>query len=171
MHVMGPEGNILFAAPSIRAIAGYSPDDVVGRPLDAFIHHDDVNSFNRDMRLSVATGLPLRHHYRLRKKDGRYVIFEVVGHAHYGQGVTVPSADDCKCVFALARPYPSKQAEEVDSFLELKMENELLRQDIERMRLEVANDEEARAALEQFQHTLPAAREGAARLAHLLCAH
>lgn len=64
-------------------------------------------------------------------------MFEITGHWYYGSSTSNDSnsnskdrSDSAKCFFAIARPYPSKNAAMLDSFLELKFENERLRQEL-----------------------------------------
>ncbi|GAA5981103.1 hypothetical protein JCM5350_007155 [Sporobolomyces pararoseus] len=94
----------------------------------------------------------LTAHYRFRTKDDRHVLFEVTGHFFSGSTITPNSTGSSssstssssnpspapgggpggqpKCFFGLARPYPSRSIAMLDSFLELKMENERLRQEL-----------------------------------------
>jgi len=96
----------------------------------------------------------LTAHYRFKTKDERHVLFEVTGHFFSGSTISptptgssssssnasssnpspVPPAggggSQPKCFFGLARPYPSRSIAMLDSFLELKMENERLRQEL-----------------------------------------
>lgn len=102
----------------------------------------------------------LTAHYRFRTKDDRHVLFEVTGHFFSGSTISPlptgtasgssssssmssssnPSPAPAlgsgtthaqpKCFFGLARPYPSRSIAMLDSFLELKMENERLRQEL-----------------------------------------
>lgn len=94
----------------------------------------------------------LTAHYRFRTKDDRHVLFEITGHFFSGStpspassssnlnntssssssssSASPPTVGQPKCFFGLARPYPSRSIAMLDSFLELKMENERLRQEL-----------------------------------------
>jgi len=96
----------------------------------------------------------LTAHYRFRTKDDRHVLFEITGHFFSGStssptssssilnnassssassstsSASPPTQGQPKCFFGLARPYPSRSIAMLDSFLELKMENERLRQEL-----------------------------------------
>ena len=69
-----------------------------------------------------------------------YCVVEVVGHAHVASSryATNPTnlSPFCQAVFLVARPYPTKNASLLDSFLEHKMENERLRRRIDDLRRE-----------------------------------
>ncbi|KAM0755355.1 GATA-domain-containing protein [Meredithblackwellia eburnea MCA 4105] len=132
MHVLGPDGTILFAAPSVRDLTGWTVEEVTGRALRDLIHADDVDSFVRDFNSSLTKGHELNVYYRFRMKDERYTIFEVAGHPYFT--VSEETGERvCKCFFGMGRPYPSKNTAMLDSFLELKMENERLRQELQVM--------------------------------------
>ncbi|EPE09597.1 zinc finger white collar 2 protein wc-2 [Ophiostoma piceae UAMH 11346] len=74
-----------------------------------------------------------------------YCIVEVVGHAHVASSryATNPSnlSPFCQAVFLVARPYPTKNASLLDSFLEHKMENERLRRRIDDLRREEESED------------------------------
>lgn len=159
MHVLSPTGNFIFASTSAQDLVGYSPEELFTQSVFDFIHPDDVQSFRRDFDLSCRTGDTLTLYYRFKAKDAtpntdaRYVLFEVTGHPYYeGSGARVAGNTEApapqvfardrpaKAFFAMARPYPSKNQAMLDSFLELKFENERLRQELLAMYKEVEGD-------------------------------
>ncbi|CEQ39859.1 SPOSA6832_01443 [Sporobolomyces salmonicolor] len=131
MHVLSPTGHFIFATPCIRELAQYTSDELFGRSLFDYIHPDDVAAFKRDFEASLRSSDTLTLYYRFRTKDDRYLLFEMTGHPYYAEE-SGPNAQPPvpKCFFAMARPYPSKNAAMLDSFLELKFENERLRQEL-----------------------------------------
>lgn len=130
MHVLSPTGEVVFCTASIVELSGWTADDLIGRPIADFVHGDDVEGFLRDFTNSVQNGTDLNLYYRFRMKDERYTIFEIAGHPYYVEDDGVRT---CKCFFGMGRPYPSKNTAMLDSFLELKMENEKLRQELQVM--------------------------------------
>lgn len=93
----------------------------------------------REFNESIATGQPLRLFYRFQKTDGTYAIFETNGHPHIGEAPQFgPSAIQsvCKGFFMMSRPYPTRNAALLDSFLEHKIENERLLKRISELRKE-----------------------------------
>lgn len=130
MHVLAPNGNLMFSTPSLRELTGWTPDEVLGKPIADFIHADDIEGFTRDFQNSLRDGHDLTLYYRFRMKDDRYIIFEITGHPYYAEE---NGQQKCKCFFAMGRPYPSKNTAMLDSFLELKIENERLRQELHGM--------------------------------------
>ncbi|GAA5932979.1 PAS domain-containing GATA-type transcription factor [Sporobolomyces koalae] len=129
MHVLSPQGEFVYATPCIKQLAQWSPDELFGRSIFDFIHPDDVETVKRDFTEANKTREALSLYYRFEVNGGGYVLFEITGHWYYG----APEADGqsvAKCFFAIARPHPSKSAAMLDSFLELKFENEKLRQEL-----------------------------------------
>ncbi|GAA5894689.1 hypothetical protein JCM6882_006659 [Rhodosporidiobolus microsporus] len=148
MHVISPTGQFIFASQSVRDLTGYTPDDLFSRSIFDFLHADDAGPFQRDLETSLRTGDTLTLYYRFKTKDERYTLFEVTGHPYYGSGEDhvpggapqKPNGRAAKCFFAMARPYPSKNQAMLDSFLELKFENERLRQELLVMYKEVEGE-------------------------------
>jgi hypothetical protein len=96
----------------------------------------------------------LRLFYRFRKNDGTYAIFETRGHPHIAD---TPQIDPtslqsvCKGFFMMARPYPTKNAALLDSFLEHKIENERLLKRIDELRQEELEDQQQQQQRRQQQ--------------------
>ena len=155
LKILDANGRIRFVSPSILQLTGYTNDEIVDNFLKDFIHADDVGVFVAELNESIASGNPLRMFYRFRKKDNTYAIFETVGHAHIAAAKFAPNPHNqspfCQAVFMMARPYPTKNAALLDSFLEHKMENERLRRRIAELRREeeADNDESHKQWLSQ----------------------
>jgi PAS domain S-box-containing protein len=149
LHILTPDGRILYVSPSAKALTGYESEDLVGKFIVEFIHADDSSVFIREFNESIATGHPIRFYYRFRKADQSYTIFESHGHPHLtseaaGFGPN-NAAGFCRGFFMMSRPYPTKNAELLDSFLEHKIENERLQSRIAALRREEQEEAEANA--------------------------
>jgi len=146
LQILDANGRIRFVSPSMMALVGYEHDELQDKFLKDLIHPDDVGIFVAEMNESIASGNPLRMFYRFRKKDGSYAMFETVGHAHIAPAKFAPNPHNqspfCQAVFMMARPYPTKNAALLDSFLEHKIENERLRRRIAELRREEEADAE-----------------------------
>ena len=108
--------------------------------------------FVRDFNESIATGRPLRLFYRFRKSDDTYAIFETHGHPHIADAPQIdPSSPQsvCKGFFMMARPYPTRNAALLDSFLEHKIENERLMKRIAELRQEEYEDQQQQRQRQQ----------------------
>ncbi|KAI0178892.1 hypothetical protein GGR52DRAFT_533951 [Hypoxylon sp. FL1284] len=157
LQILDAHGRIKYTSPSVSTLTGYGLDELVDIFVKDLIHPDDVGTFTSEMNECIATGNPLRMFYRLKKKDNSYIIFESVGHAHIAAAKFAPNPENqspfCQAVFMMSRPYPTKNASLLDSFLEHKIENERLRRRIAELRRE--EDEE-----EASQQSWLASQEG-----------
>ena len=142
LHILTPDGRILYVSPSSRQLTSYDQQELLGKFIIDFIHKDDSGIFVREFNESIASGNPLRFFYRFRKCDGSYTIFESHGHPHLTSDAQAfgPSAGFCRGFFMMARPYPTKNAALLDSFLEHKIENERLMKRIEELKREEADE-------------------------------
>ena len=98
----------------------------------------------REFNQSIATGQPFRLFYRFRKFNDTYAIFETHGHPHIADGPQLSSSSPqsvCKGFFMMARPYPTRNAALLDSFLEHKIENERLMKRIADLKQEEIDDQ------------------------------
>lgn len=149
LHILTPDGRILYVSPSCKHITGYEPQTLIGKFIGEYVHPDDSGIFMREFNESIASGNSLRFFYRFKKEDGTYMIFECDGHPHISpdsQGAPAgynsspnpsgPVAGLCRGFFMMARPYPTKNAALLDSFLEHKIENERLMKRIEELKRE-----------------------------------
>ncbi|KAF2100259.1 hypothetical protein NA57DRAFT_64892 [Rhizodiscina lignyota] len=162
LHILTPEGRILYCSPSTKALTGYESVEIVGRFIGDFIHPDDSGLFIVEFNEAIASGNPLRFFYRFRRKDGSYGIFEAHGHPHLSSevaafgslsgtaGAAIGGQGFCRGFFMMSRPYPTKNAGMLDSFLEHKIENERLTKRIAELRREEAEENEA--AERHWQH-------------------
>ncbi|KAH7319495.1 hypothetical protein BKA65DRAFT_465452 [Rhexocercosporidium sp. MPI-PUGE-AT-0058] len=145
LHILTPDGRIVYLSPSGEQLTGYSRDELVGKFIVDFIHPDDSGIFVREFNESIASGHPLRFFYRFRRKDDTYTIFESHGHPHLTSEAAqytgpVNASGFCRGFFMMARPYPTKNAALLDSFLEHKIENERLRKRIDDLKREEAEE-------------------------------
>ncbi len=147
LHILTPDGRILYVSPSGKSLTGYNQEELIGKFIVDFIHQDDSGVFVREFNESIASGNPLRFFYRFRKADDTYTIFESHGHPHLTSDAAAfgpnNAAGFCRGFFMMARPYPTKNANLLDSFLEHKIENERLTKRIADLRREEQEEIEA----------------------------
>ncbi|KAK1547472.1 GATA zinc finger [Colletotrichum paranaense] len=154
LQILDANGRIRFVSPSILNLTGYTADEILDTFLKELVHPDDQGVYVAELNESIASGNPLRLFFRLKKKDGKYAIFESVGHAHIAASKFAPNPHNqtpfCQAVFMMSRPYPTKNAGLLDSFLEHKIENERLRRRIAELRKEedMENEESQRQWLQ-----------------------
>ena len=149
LHILTPDGRLLYVSPSVEPLTGHVPADLVGKFMSDFIHSDDSALFIREFNESIATGHSLRFFYRFRTSENMYRVFEAHGHPHLTSEAShqqmsnsgpVNAAGFCRGFFLMARPYPTKNTELLDSFLEHKIENERLRARIAALKREEAEE-------------------------------
>lgn len=153
LYVLTPDARFLYLSPSIKLLTGYDGTELTGKFIHDFIHGDDNSLFLREFNESIATGHSLRMFYRFRCKSGVYTIFECHGHPHLTDDVSQlevtggprNNAGFCAGYFMMVRPYPTKNAVLLDSFLEHKLENERLQTRINALRREEAEEAENQA--------------------------
>ncbi|KAL0082526.1 putative white collar 2 protein [Phycomyces blakesleeanus] len=131
IYVLSPLGKILYCSESTTDLTGYRPHEMVGQSLTDFLHVDDLDVFFRDFNMAFETRSQIKAYYRIRKKDETFGIFELVGQPKSDAPGEAP-----KSFFGIAQPMPTKNGMLVDSFLELKMENEWLRWRIDELQSE-----------------------------------
>lgn len=155
--ILDANGRVKHVSPSLTALTGYMPEDILDKLLRDFTHPDDHGLLVTEFNEAIASGTQMRLFYRLKKKDGAYEIFESVGHAHIAAARFAPNPNNqspfCQAVFIMSRAYLQQEnARLLDSFLEHKIENERLRRRIAELRREEeAETEEAARSWRQSQ--------------------
>jgi PAS domain S-box-containing protein len=119
IHVLSPDLNILYCSPASREFLGYQPAELMGHSFTEYIHIDDIDFFTREFRYAQTNGSIMRVTYRLLRKDGKYTTLETRGH-FFKQGF-----------FGSARSVPAEMARIMDTFLDYKMENEMLKRQVQ----------------------------------------
>lgn len=144
--LLNAQGRITYASPSSKSVTGRAAKQLEGRAFTQYIHEDDKPIFLRDMDDAVATNKPFRTHVRLQKSNSTYTLVEAYGHPHIAnenaaRGRNSTIQDRCTGFFIMCRPYLTKNSLLLDSFLEHKIENARLVQQIAKLKQE--EDEEA----------------------------
>jgi PAS domain S-box-containing protein len=148
MYILTPDGRILYISPSAKLLLGYDPEELVGKSVSEIVHPDDSTLYIREFNESIATGNSLRFFHRFRTNEEKYRVFECHGHPHLTSEATlleqtgppVPQSGYCRGFFMMARPYPTRNSELLDSFLEHKIENVRLQARIAALKREEAED-------------------------------
>lgn len=50
LHILSPEMKIVYASPSGKSLTGYDTDELLGRPITDFMHHDDAGLYVQPTR-------------------------------------------------------------------------------------------------------------------------
>ncbi|MHC5055235.1 MAG: PAS domain S-box protein [Planctomycetota bacterium] len=72
------DGRVTYVGPQVERL-GYAPDEVVSRSIFDFIHEDDLESVEADLRRTMETGEEFPTEFRMADRDGRLVWYEEVG--------------------------------------------------------------------------------------------
>ncbi|TCD70958.1 blue light receptor [Steccherinum ochraceum] len=146
--VLSPTGKIWYCGAAVAELLGWKDEDVVDREFTEYVNHDDVGPFQSTFQRSIHHRSELLTYARLRckptaasltqdfqasaKSPVKEVLFELKGYPHF-----VPDAGavaECKCFFIMAKPYPSRNTAMLNTFLELKMENQRLEERVAHLR-------------------------------------
>jgi PAS domain S-box-containing protein len=76
-----PDGTYLYVSPSCRALLGYEPEELVGRPAYELMHAGDVEAVECVRQQIIAHAQTATVAYRYRRKDGSYVWLESTSRA------------------------------------------------------------------------------------------
>ena len=72
-----PTGEYLYVTPSCQRLLGYRPEELVGHGAYEFFHPDDMDTMAEAHRSQAGNRAQVVQ-YRMRHKDGRYVLVETV---------------------------------------------------------------------------------------------
>ncbi|KAJ5503983.1 PAS fold-3 [Penicillium fimorum] len=148
--LLTPQGRITYATPSCKNLTGRVAKQLEGSLLAQYIHGDDLPIFQRDLDESVAANQSFRTHLRFQKANSTYCLMEAYGHPHLANqneshaGRTTSANGPCTGFFLVCRLYSNKESQLLDSFLEHKIENARLIQQIAKLKQE--EDEGATAS-------------------------
>lgn len=128
--VISPSREILYCGNAVTELLGWRVLDLLHRDLlDLIASPDDQLAFCSDFQHSITTKAELLSYLRFSSNSPsaddlsgfKELLFELKGYPHFVN-------DECRCFFAVARPYPSRNTSVLNAFLELKMEHERLQQ-------------------------------------------
>jgi PAS domain S-box-containing protein len=84
--MLGRDGTILFASPSIEKHSGYPVEDLIGANAYTFLHPDDRSLVSRSVEDAFSDrNSTLKVRFRLRNKAGETRTYEAIGKALPGQ--------------------------------------------------------------------------------------
>ena len=83
--LLDAEGRHLYISPSVRALAGYDPDDLAEVDGWSFLHPDDLPQLQRSLQTAAAEGRVVTVEYRIRHAAGHYVWVETTARSMGGE--------------------------------------------------------------------------------------
>ncbi|KAI0748503.1 hypothetical protein C8Q80DRAFT_1103352 [Daedaleopsis nitida] len=141
MFVLSKTCQVWYCGGAVTELLGWRDDELVDGDLIDFMNGDDRENFRKAFTESVQSKTEMLAYARMQWKNEFYmsttdfssapkeVLFEIKGRPHY-----LPDTGEFKCYFAMAQPYPSRNQAMLNTFLELKMENERLQQRVAQLR-------------------------------------
>ncbi|HKM82019.1 MAG TPA: PAS domain S-box protein [Candidatus Acidoferrum sp.] len=79
--ILDSDSKVLFANESFRHSLGYSPDELLGRSIQAIVHAADVEHIRERLQeVAALPGSSVRERCRLRTQDSSWRWFEIVFH-------------------------------------------------------------------------------------------
>ncbi|KAI8978926.1 hypothetical protein BDB01DRAFT_852153 [Pilobolus umbonatus] len=122
IHVLNQEFKIIYCSPASSEFLGYKPAELVNHLFTDFVHLDDVDMFMRELRNAQNMMQPVKVCYRFLRKDGKYTTMETTGQFYKNS------------FFGNARKIPTEATQTMDTLLDLKLENEKLKKQIQAIR-------------------------------------
>ncbi|KAL4265230.1 Plant GATA Transcription Factor [Pleurotus pulmonarius] len=119
--VLSSSCTILFSGAAVTEILGWRDVDLVDKDFMDLVAYNDQTNFQNSFHESLRT-----------TTTPQEILFEIQGYPHY-----VGDEQTCRCFFATAKPYPSRNAAMLNTFLDLKTENERLQQRLAHLRATV----------------------------------
>jgi PAS domain S-box-containing protein len=71
-----PDGTYLYVSPASKGSIGYNPDDLIGKNIYKFLHHDDISKIRKAFNRRHETKDNKSLIYRIRRKEGDFRWFE-----------------------------------------------------------------------------------------------
>ncbi|KAL5511317.1 WC2 [Sanghuangporus vaninii] len=130
--ILDTDGLIQYVAPSVTEVLDWEVEELSERDVLDIVNDVDKRTFDDHLQKSLGSQQDLSCYARLKCKPmgkssseqgNKELLFEIRGHALY-----LPDDNECKCFFLVAKPYPSRNMAVLNTFLELKIENERLTQ-------------------------------------------
>jgi len=143
--VLGPDGRVRHASQMSFALTALTPEHLVGNHIGAFMHYDDLPVFLEGFKATLLSGIPWRFHYRLRRPDDTFAVFESTLNPFFDSISTQPQEHFGLYNFVMTtRPYCNPPTVLMDSYLEHFTTNARLVEQIKLLRseAETADEEE-----------------------------
>lgn len=115
VHVLNSDLRLVYCSAASSEFLGYKPSELVNHIFTEYLHVDDVDMFVREFRNCKNSMQTFKCNYRFLRKDGKYTTLETKGTFYKDS------------MFGNARKVPTEASRSIDSFLDLKMENEALK--------------------------------------------
>ncbi|KAG2349425.1 hypothetical protein BDR05DRAFT_1055119 [Suillus weaverae] len=135
IFVLSNECKVLFCSRAVSELLGWRDTELVDKDLVDLVNGEDKHAFRASFEQSLRTRMEMLSYVRFKCQSeyaspAKEVLFEVKGYPHY-----IDDEQYARCFFAVAKPYPSRNTAMLNTFLELKIENERLQQRLADLRV------------------------------------
>ncbi|KAI6132010.1 white collar 2 type of transcription factor [Pisolithus croceorrhizus] len=138
IFVLSGDAKVWFCGRAIIELLGWRDTELIDRNFLEFVNAEDQQAFHVAFQDSLHTRKEMNSYVRLQCKNGfamqhypqSQVLFELKGYPLYLENETSP-----RCFLAVAKPYPSRNVAMLNTFLELKIENERLQRRLAELRV------------------------------------
>ncbi|KAG1800891.1 white collar 2 type of transcription factor [Suillus plorans] len=135
IFVLSSESKVLFCSRAVSELLGWRDTELIDKDMLDFVNGEDQHAFRVSFEQSLRLRMEMLSYVRFKCQSeytspAKEVLFEVKGYPHYIDDEQYP-----RCFFAVAKPYPSRNTAMLNTFLELKIENERLQQRLADLRV------------------------------------
>jgi len=144
--ILSTQCQILYCGAAVKELLGWRDEDLIDTEFLDLVNVDDRENFKRNFEQSIMNKSDMQSYVRMQAKPKALspatststsesaprvteVLFEIGGYPLFIEG-----EDSCKCYFATAKTYPSRNTAMLNTFLELKMENQRLQHRLHELR-------------------------------------
>ena len=93
-----PDNMVMYASPSVREILGYTPDEIMNKPVADFFDPEEATVATDAMSEVASDRGDLLYRFRVRRKDGDFVWLETGGKA-----ITDPASGEFQGIVTVSR--------------------------------------------------------------------
>jgi PAS domain S-box-containing protein len=135
IFVLSNECKVLFCSRAVSELLGWRDTELIDKDLVDLVNGEDKHAFRVSFEQSLRSRMEMLSYVRFKYQSeytssAKEVLFEVKGYPHY-----IDDEQYARCFFAVAKPYPSRNTAMLNTFLELKIENERLQQRLADLRV------------------------------------
>ncbi|KAI0053895.1 hypothetical protein FA95DRAFT_1614912 [Auriscalpium vulgare] len=147
--VLSPDFKVLFCNRTVHELLGWKDEELLDADLMEIMNVDDRDSFRSMCTQSITDRQTLLTYVRLRCKSEYYpsnrtayreVLVELRANPHFNDG-----GDECQCLVAAAKQYPSRSTATLNTFEELRQDESRLQKRVNTLRSQI-NAQTSRSA-------------------------
>ncbi|KAI9571387.1 white collar 2 type of transcription factor [Boletus coccyginus] len=141
IFILSSDAKIWFCGRAVSELLGWSGAELIDCSFTDLVNQDQ-RAFHVAFDESLRTRTEMNSYVRLKasspttpqKIPQSEVLFEVKGYPHF-----IENELAARCFFAVAKPYPSRNVAMLNTFLELKTENEHLQKRLAELRVHASS--------------------------------